>query len=103
MNGVYGTIRASNINIEQDVEMFYHCVPSGSADSDGNAPYYRPFDSSNLVAAKSKIGDNEPSDILGLYNLRLPLDIFGLKGIYNVYIRPKQYEVTLKDVSVLAA
>ena len=103
MNGVYGTIRASNINIEQDVEMFYHYMPSRSADSDDNSPYYKPFDSSNLVAAKSKIGDNEPSDILGLYNLRLPLNEFGLKGIYTVYIRPKQYEVTLKDVSVLAA
>ena len=101
MNGVYGTIRPSNINIGQDVEMFYHYRPTRSADSDDNSPYYLPLDASYLVKAEAS-GITGTTEILGLYNLRLPLDAFSQKGFYTVYIRPKQYEVTLKDVSVLA-
>lgn len=104
MNGVYGTIRPSNINITQDVEIFYHYRPTRSADSDDNSPYYLPLDSSCLVEAEvSGVGSTDTTKILGLYNLRLPLDKFSLKGFYSVYIRPKQYELELKDVSVLAA
>lgn len=102
MNGVYGTVRPSNINIEQDVEMFYHYMPTRSTDSDDDSPYYLPLENSNLVKTNAMV-DGSTSEILGLYNLRLPLDIFGSKGFYTVYIRPKQYNVTLKDVSVLAA
>ena len=102
MSGVYGTVRPSNINILQDVEIFYHYRPTRSADSDDNSPYYLPLDSSCLVKAEMS-GITGSSEILGLYNLRLPLDVFGQKGFYSVYIRPKQYECELKDVSVLAA
>lgn len=100
--GIYGTIRPSQINISQDVEMFYHYRPTRSADSDDNSPYYLTLDSSNLVPAEAS-GVSGTNEILGLYNLRLPLDTFNLKGFYTVYIRPKQYSCTLKDVSVLAA
>lgn len=39
----------------------------------------------------------------GIYNLKLPLDKFNKVGVYNILIRPKQIEVTIQDVGVLAA
>jgi hypothetical protein len=36
-----------------------------------------------------------------MYNLRLPLEYFGKKGIYTVYIKPKEIETRIIDVSTL--
>lgn len=39
----------------------------------------------------------------GIYNLKLPLEIFNKVGIYNIYIRPKQIELNIQDIGVLSA
>ena len=38
-----------------------------------------------------------------MYNLRLPLNIFNEKGIYTIYIKPKEIETNIIDVSSLAS
>jgi len=42
------------------------------------------------------------NQISGLYQLKLPLDVFNKIGIYNIYIRPKQIQATIQDIGVLS-
>jgi len=99
MSGTYGTIRPANIDVSKDVEMFYYYRPTrGSESQDFNG--YKPLDSSFLVGGTK---DSDGTGILGVYNLRLPVDKFNRKGFYSVYIRPKEVICNILDVSVLAA
>lgn len=106
MAGLYGTVRASLINIDADVEIFYFYRPTRSSDPD-TMDGFKTLESSCLVPTyydSHDTGHTAPNNsILGLYELRLPLDTFNQKGYYTVYIRPKEVEVTLTDVNVLAA
>lgn len=102
MASLYGTVRTSNLDIDNDVEILYFYRPTRSTDPD-DMTGFRFLDSSCLVKAQYDKGLYEPiSDILGLYELRLPLDVFNQKGFYTVYIRPKEERIKLTDVSVLA-
>lgn len=95
--GVYGTTRPAILNPDNDIEMFYHYRPTRSSDS-VDFSEWKCLDSSYIVEQTFN-GET----INGLFNLRLPLDVFNMKGFYSIYIRPKEYSITLTDVSVLAA
>lgn len=98
MSGVYGTIRAANIDPLKDVEIYYFYRPSrGTTDDDFTS--FKKLNSDLLVKSQDENGDN----LIGMFNLRLPLDKFNKKGIYTIYIKPKEYIIKLYDVSVLAA
>lgn len=103
MPGLYGTVRASNIDIETDVEIFYHYRPTRGTDDENFLNGFKRLDTVNLVQTKGPDVNEEIVDIIGLFELRLPLDTFNQKGFYTVYIRPREYEVNIEDVSVLAA
>lgn len=100
-SGVFGTVRPAKLNPSRDVEILYYYAPSrGETSADFNG--YKRLDASEcLVPANEE--NNENTLINGLYKLRLPLDKFNRKGIYTLYIRPKECETTITDVSVLAA
>lgn len=100
MAGLYGTVRGSNLNIGADVEMFYHYRPTRGSDDENFSNGFKKLDTVNI--AKTKFSETD-EDILGLFELRLPLDIFNKKGFYTIYIRPKENNVNITDVSVLAA
>lgn len=103
MAGLYGTIRTTNLNIDNDVEILYYYRPTRSTDPD-DMTGFKFLDSSCLVKSQYDISEDQPlTDILGLYELRLPMDVFNKKGFYTVYIRPKEISINLTDVSVLAA
>lgn len=102
MSGVYGTIRPANLNIDQDVEMFYYYRPTRSTESD-SMQNFEELPTDCLVEAKYDTDTESGIPLLGVYNLRLPLDIFNKKGFYTVYIRPKAMKTQITDVSVLAA
>jgi len=95
-NGTYGIVKPANINVN-DVDIFYHYRPTRSTDS-ANFPDFKQIDSSLLV--KQTVGGSE---LNGMYNLKLPLDLFGETGIYTIYIKPKELSATILDVSTLAA
>ena len=105
MNATYGTVKPSVINIETDVEIFYHYRPSRSAE-DTEFRKFRPIEEVSSILEASEI-DNESQfgdPILpGMYKLNLPLSRFGRKGIYTIYIKPREYRATITDVGVLAA
>lgn len=100
MSGMYGTIKPADINIENDVEIFYHYRPSFNSDLVGFNDF-RKLDSSILNTCNME--DDNNSIISGLFNLKLPVDKFDLKGIYTIYIRPKEIDAYIVDVGTLLA
>jgi hypothetical protein len=103
-SGVYGT-RIGSIVTAADVDIFYSYSPTRNALDALNASFKR-LDSSLLIQSNIDESNNTfqyDNIIEGLYNLRLPLEHFGKKGFYTIYIKPKEYEAVLSDVGVLSA
>ena len=102
-NGVYGTNVGANITVN-DVDIFYSYSPTRTNINNNNT--FTQLDSSLLV--QSKLVEEDTADrydtvLEGLYNLKLPLQYFNQKGFYTVYIKPKEYIMTLQDVGVLSS
>ena len=102
MAGTYGTIKPADINIDKDVEIFYHYRPSLNSD-DTNFTNFKTLETSCLVPCNVASEESTGITISGLFNLKLPLDKFGKKGIYTIYIRPKEKDIQIHDVGILAA
>lgn len=105
MNNSYGTVKSALVNPAKDVEIFYHYRPTRSSAD----PEFKNFKKVEDVSSMLSTVDEDSSDttydttIPGMYNLNLPVSIFGSKGIYTIYIRPREYRFQIKDVGVLAA
>ena len=102
-NGVYGTnipTSISNDLIANYVDIVYsYSKTRNSTDVEGSKFEKLSSDNmKNVVLSKSETNDNM---VDGLYNLKLPTDIFGKKGFYTIYIKPKEIPVTIMDVSTL--
>ena len=100
MSGMYGTVKPADINIEQDVEIFYHYRPTINSD-DVTFKNFKTLPPSVLMPCH--VNNNDNTVISGLFNLKLPLDKFNMPGIYTIYIRPKEIETTIVDIGTLAA
>lgn len=102
MNSVYGNSRPANIT-EKDIEIFYNYKPNRSQD-DASFKTFKKLDSKILTKTLATTEESTQTfDLPGLYNLRLPLNIFNKKGIYTVYIKPKEVITNIVDVSTLAS
>ena len=100
-NGVYGT-SVPVVITESDIEIFYSYRPDRNDDSE-ESQTFKKLPSSILVQSVND-GEGKYDNILeGLYNLKLPVEYFNKKGIYTVYIKPKEYQAVILDVSVLAS
>ena len=101
MNNVYGTKRPDNITSD-DVDIFYSYRPSRAEDS---AEYstFKKLDSKLLMNTSGKTDGGNVEVLPGMFDLRLPLDIFGNVGIYTIYIKPKEIRTTILHISTLAA
>lgn len=102
MNNVYGTKKPANIS-SSDVDIFYHYRPNRNSD-DPDFNTFKRLESNNLRQFMGT-GDNEETIMAlpGMYNLQLPLNIFNKKGIYTIYIKPKEIITKILDVSVLSS
>ena len=107
-NGVYGTSIPTLItdnNIQNYVDIYYSYSPTrNSTDVDGVQFVRVPIDGvSNFLSTtySNVTGGTSDNNIEGLYNLKLPSSIFGLKGFYTIYIKPREVPVTILDVSTL--
>jgi hypothetical protein len=98
--GVFGSIRPANINPSLDVDMYYYYRPS-RGETDLNIKGYKELKPEECLTYC--VSDDDESKIIGMYNLKLPLNIFSTKGIYSIYIKPKSRKTKIVDVSVLAA
>ena len=102
--GVYGT-RIGSIVTSDDIDIFYSYSPTRNSIDALNAKF-KHLDPSLLIQANVDEGESvERYDniIEGLYNLKLPIEHFGKKGFYTIYIKPKEVETVLTDVGVLSA
>lgn len=106
MIGAYGTtipINISNKFIPSMVDISYCYRESMSYDSITNMAFKK-LDSTILTQASRNIGsDNVDGIVEGIYNLQLPISEFNKKGFYTVYIKPKEIEAVIADVSNLTA
>jgi hypothetical protein len=91
--GTIGNVRPSDVNIE-DIEIIFTFSP-------------------NRTTPPQIIGKLESTDVLseinleddlvqGLYNLQLTPETFNEIGIYNLYIKPKEYILNISDCGVLS-
>ena len=103
MNGIYGTIKPAYLsagNIQNDVDIFYSYRENRGVNDTSTT--FKQLPSDCLVPATGEV--NSKNEIIpGLFTLKLPLDTFGEKGVYTVYIKPKEIEAIIQDVGVLSA
>ena len=98
-NGTYGTVKPAQIT-NNDVDISYFYRPTRSSQSSMSS--FEKLDSKILLT--TEVTNNGNSEILpGMYDLRLPIDKFNKVGVYTVYIKPKEIETTIYDISTLAA
>jgi hypothetical protein len=101
MPGVYGTVRAANVNPLTDVKMYYHYRPTRGTLDDVFGEDFVELDNTCLVKSSGITTGDTVEAIKGLYSLRLPMDQFSEKGIYTIYIKPSEFELKIVDVSIL--
>lgn len=102
MNNTYGIVRPSTLNIENDVEIWYNFKPNRYTNDSQYSTFTKVDDVTSMLDS-SKIDDDTNTVLNGMFNLSLPVSIFGNTGIYTVYIKPKEIECEIKDVGALAA
>lgn len=93
-SGVYGIVRGADFVPNDHAEVWVSYRESRSVQGDG----FQLADTSKYLTTE-KVNGNQ---ISGLYQLKLPLDVFNKVGIYNIYIKPKEIEATIQDIGVLA-
>lgn len=111
MNSTYGSVRPSVIDPSKDVEIWYHYRPSRNSEDTSFKKFRKISDVSSIFEnSESRDEDLEqdtgkiPDPILpGMYNLKLPLSTFGQKGIYTIYIKPREIYCHIRDIGSLAA
>ena len=111
MNSTYGNVKSAFINPQKDVEIFYHYRPTLNSEDVSYKNFKKIEDVSSVFTtveiedgAKNANGNPFPNTVLpGIYNLSLPVNIFGRKGFYTVFIRPKEIYCTITDVGALGA
>lgn len=102
-NGTYGIKRPALITAN-DVDIFYYYRPSRSTDSTDFSTGFKKVDSTLLTSVNAEDENGNGLGVLpGMYNLKLPVDIFGTSGIYTVYIKPKEIYTSILKTGVLAA
>lgn len=111
MNNTYGNVKSAVIKPEKDVEIFYHFRPTLNSEDTTYKDFRKIEDVSSVfttvsISDEDRNSNNEafPDRVLpGMYNLSLPVSIFGNKGFYTIFIRPKEIYCTIKDVGALGA
>lgn len=105
-NGVYGTMIPTMLDeasIGNYVDIFYsYSATRNSADA-GNSMFEKVEKAGDMLSpARSNVtGEDFDTAVEGMYNLQLPAGIFGRKGYYTIYIKPKEVPITITDVSTL--
>ena len=106
MNGTYGVVKPSLIDTSTDVEIWYRYMPTRNSE-ESEYKTFKKVDSPSSWLSNSEIEDTDLSytdtRLPGIYELSLPVSVFGNTGFYTVYIKPKEYSFTIKDIGTLSA
>lgn len=102
-NNTYGTVRQAFFNPSKDVDIFYYYKPSRSSSDTAFNGFRKIENPSRILEYANVEQSNYDTRLPGMYTLKLPADIFGNRGIYTIYIVPKEIECEIRDVGSLAA
>lgn len=102
-NNIYGTVRQAFFNPSKDCDIFYYYKPSRSSSDSAFTGFKKIDNPSRLLEYTNLEESNLDKRLPGMYNLKLPADIFGNRGIYTIYIVPREIECEIRDVGALAA
>lgn len=94
-NGSYGTIRMSDVN-PSDIDVYYTYMGNRGNDS----PIANKLNANDVI---KEVKTNTGEVLKGLYNLKLPKDVFNTTGIYNIVITPKGISTKIIDNGILAS
>lgn len=104
--GSYGLnipVYISNVDIPNLVDISYCYHENRSFDSLSDADFHH-LDSGILTVSRRNMESTDIDRYVeGMYNLQLPLNEFNRKGFYTVYIKPREIEAVIADVSTLTA
>lgn len=101
--GTYGTIRPADVSPD-DVEIILNYTPSRDDTQNFLLTKLNSKEVLKPYFHNSNTGGNANVEILGgLYNLKLPADVFNRLGIYTLYIRPAEIRTKITDCGVLSA
>ena len=95
MSGIYGINKPADFVPEEHAEVYLSYRQDRSTQSVSG---FTIVETAKYLTAESD-GTNQ---ISGLYQVKLPLDVFNKIGIYNIYIRPKQIQATIQDIGILS-
>ena len=100
--GTYGT--GIPVRVSPDmVDIFYSYTESRDKSNSNSIPFKK-LNSNILEEATHETYAGSIDNVLeGMYNLKLPLQSFGQKGFYTVYIKPKEIPAVIADVSTLSS
>ena len=101
--GTYGTIRPADVS-PTDVDIILNYTPSRDVTNDFQLTKLNSSAVLTPYFNNANTGGNAGIEILGgLYNLRLPANVFNQLGIYTLYIRPAEIRTKITDCGILAA
>mgnify|MGYP004446819039 CR=1 FL=1 len=106
-NNTYGIVKQALFNPESDADIYYHYKPTRSSVETTNTGFIKVKNVATMLenakldaSVQTNYADRR---LPGMYTLKLPATIFANKGIYTIYIVPKEINCTIKDVGALAA
>lgn len=100
--GSYGTIRSADVSPD-DVEIILNYTPSRDVT---NNFVLTKLDAKSILKPyfhNTSTGGSSNEILGGLYNLKLPADVFNRLGIYTLYIKPAEIRTTISDCGILSA
>lgn len=107
MNGTYGIVKPSLISdIEQDIEIWYKYRPTRNSEDTTYRTFRKVANPTSMLSCSEVVSEDSENDDLrlpGMYELSLPVSIFGRTGFYTVYIKPREIPCVIKDIGALAA
>ncbi|MBP5722465.1 MAG: hypothetical protein J6X18_02635 [Bacteroidales bacterium] len=101
-SSTYGIVKPSVVTAD-DVDIFYNYKPFRNSE-EVEYSTWKKLDS-NLVFSPVELESSEIADkrLPGMYSMKLPVSVFGQKGYYTVYIKPKEVRCKIADIGTLLA
>jgi hypothetical protein len=103
--GAYGIKRPAD-TLPDDMEVLVHYAPNRDAGNQTQIKISKLAANSVLSPQyhNTNTGGGSGVEVLGgLYDLKLPSNVFAQKGIYTVYIRPAEIRTSITDCGILSS
>lgn len=83
MNNTYGIVRPSTLDIDKDVEIWYNYRTDRTANDTSDSNFIKVDDVVSMLSCSETSINGVNKTLNGMFNLSLPVSIFGKTGIYT--------------------